>query len=38
MVLEWLRRNDKTFDEKLRECLFQTGSIAGREEQVEGKG
>ena len=38
MVLEWLRRNDKTFDEKLREYLFQTGSIVGREHAVEGNG
>ena len=38
MVLEWLRRNDKHFDEKLREYLFQSGSIVGREEEVEGKG
>ena len=38
MVLEWLRRNDKQFDEKLREYLFQSGSILGREKEVEGKG
>jgi len=37
MVLEWLRRNDKQFDEKLREYLFQSGSILGREKEVEGK-
>ena len=38
MVLEWLRRNDKQFDEKLREYLFQPGSIVGREHAVEGTG
>ena len=37
MVLEWLRRNDKEFDEKLREYLFQDGSIVGREHAIEGK-
>ena len=37
MVLEWLRRNDTAFDEKLREYLFQSGSIVGREHEVEGK-
>jgi ferritin-like protein len=37
MVLEWLRRADKTFDENLREYLFQDGSIVGREHEVEGK-
>ena len=38
MVLEWLRRADAHFDEKLREYLFQEGSIVGREHAVEGKG
>ena len=38
MVLEWLRRNDATFDKELREYLFQKGSIVGREEEAEGKG
>ena len=38
MVLEWLRRADTHFDEKLREYLFQEGSIVGREHAVEGKG
>jgi ferritin-like protein len=37
MILEWLRRNDSTIDEKLREYLFQEGSIVGREHAVEGK-
>jgi hypothetical protein len=37
MVLEWLRRNDRHFDEKLREYLFQPGSIVGREHAVEAK-
>ena len=38
MVLEWLRRTYTHFDEKLREYLFQEGSIVGREHAVEGKG
>ena len=37
MVLEWLRRNDRHFDAKLREYLFQPGSIVGREHAVESK-
>jgi len=37
MVLEWLRRNDPEFDKQLRTYLFQEGSIAKREEAVEGK-
>jgi ferritin-like protein len=37
MVLEWIRRNDVTFDKELREYLFQKGSIVGREEELEGK-
>jgi ferritin-like protein len=35
MVLEWIRRRDATFDEKLREYLFTEGSIVGRERAVE---
>lgn len=35
MVLEWIRRRDPSFDAKLREYLFQEGSIVGREHQVE---
>lgn len=35
MVLEWLRRADPKIDENLREYLFQSGSIVGREEEVE---
>ena len=27
MVLEWLRRNNKVFDEELRDRLFKDGSI-----------
>lgn len=27
MVLEWLRRNDETFDKYLREFLFKDGDI-----------
>src|SRR5471030_1502510 len=34
MVLEWLRRNDPTFDKELREYLFTEGSIAGHEEEA----
>ena len=37
MVLEWIRRNDVTFDKELREYLFQKGSIVGHEAEVEGK-
>ena len=37
MVLEWLRRSDPETDEQLREYLFKDGSIAGREEEAEGK-
>ena len=36
MVLEWLRRHDAAFDEKLREYLFTEGSIVGREEATGG--
>jgi hypothetical protein len=35
MVLEWIRRRDRAFDEKLREYLFTEGSIVGREEALE---
>ena len=35
MVLEWIRRSDAEFDEHLREYLFQSGSITGREHDVE---
>jgi len=35
MVLEWLRRNDAEFDSHLREYLFTTGSITGREQEAE---
>ncbi len=31
MVLEWIRRRDAAFDQKLREYLFTDGSIVGRE-------
>lgn len=34
MVLEWIRRNDKEFDEQLREYLFKDGSITGHEEEA----
>ncbi len=29
MVLEWIRRRDPRFDEKLKESLFKNGPIAG---------
>jgi ferritin-like protein len=35
MVLEWIRRRDQSFDEKLREYLFTEGSLVGRERAVE---
>jgi ferritin-like protein len=35
MVLEWIRRHDRAFDEKLRTYLFTEGSIIGREAAVE---
>ncbi len=38
MVLEWLRRNDPKWDEHLREYLFTTDSIVGREQAVDGAG
>lgn len=34
MVLEWLRRNDPTFDKHLRRFLFTDGPIAAREEKA----
>jgi ferritin-like protein len=37
MVLEWIRRHDPGFDDKLREYLFTSGSIVGREQRIEGK-
>ena len=33
MVLEWIRRQDSTFDRELRDYLFTDGSIAGAEEK-----
>ena len=35
MVLEWIRRHDRTFEAKLREYLFTEGSIVGREKALE---
>jgi ferritin-like protein len=37
MVLEWIRRQDPTFDAHLREYLFSEGRIVGREEAATGK-
>jgi ferritin-like protein len=38
MVLEWIRRQDPTFDAHLREYLFTEGRIVGREQAATGKG
>jgi ferritin-like protein len=38
MVLEWLRRNDAKWDEHLREYLFTSDSIVGREKAVDAAG
>jgi hypothetical protein len=35
MVLEWIRRHDPTFSDKLREFLFSEGPIVGREQALE---
>lgn len=35
MVLEWLRRRDAPFDEKLRDYLFVEGGILEREEALD---
>lgn len=37
MVLEWLRRNDDTFAEQLKEYLFTDKDIAAHEEAATGK-
>jgi hypothetical protein len=37
MVLEWIRRHDVKFDAVLREYLFQSGPIVGREAAVMGR-
>jgi ferritin-like protein len=37
MVLEWIRRQDPKFDAVLREYLFQSGPIVGREAEVMGR-
>jgi len=38
MVLEWLRRQDPVFDEKLRTYLFAEGDILAVEAAAEGEG
>ena len=38
MVLEWIRRHDRTFEAKLREYLFTEGSITQREKTTEKNG
>lgn len=35
MVLEWLRRNDPTLDEQLRNYLFIATPVVGKEHEVE---
>jgi ferritin-like protein len=37
MVLEWIRRQDPQFDTVLREYLFQSGPIVGREAEAMGR-
>jgi uncharacterized protein len=37
MVLEWIRRQDPTFDALLRQYLFRGGPIVGREAEVMGR-
>ena len=37
MVLEWIRRHDPSFDAVLREYLFQSGAIVGREADMMGR-
>jgi len=37
MLLEWLRRNDGTFDKNLKEYLFTIAPITEVEKKVEGK-
>jgi ferritin-like protein len=37
MVLEWIRRHDEKFDAVLREFLFQSGPIVGREAAAMGR-
>lgn len=37
MVLEWLRRNDETFDKELRTYLFKEGSITEAEAEAMGR-
>lgn len=37
MVLEWIRRNDGEAGAQLKEYLFTSGSIAGREEEASDK-
>lgn len=38
MALEWLRRNDETFDKQLRTYLFKDGPITEMEEKAMGRG
>ncbi len=37
MVLEWYRRRDPTMDAHLKEYLFSTGSIVGKEQAATGE-
>ena len=38
MMIEWIRRHDKTFDKQLRTYLYAEGSIIEAEHKAEGKG
>ena len=37
MALEWIRRNDETFDKELREYLFSDGDIVAVENKAMGR-
>jgi hypothetical protein len=37
MLIEWLRRNDKTFAKQLKTYLFSKGNILHVEEKAEGR-
>lgn len=38
MVLEWIRRRDPVLDEQLKQYLFTSASIAGREDNTKTEG
>jgi hypothetical protein len=37
MILEWIRRNEPLFDKELKEYLFATGPILGKEKEAMGR-